>query len=132
MQRAEPHEPRSSTLADAPSRAAVRGCAENQGVQPAEPREFAPLVLGPLSIWPPVVLAPMAGVTSYPFRSLCREFGAGLYVSEMITARGYLNGNRMSVLLASSREGEKPRSVHTRIRMSRLNDSSRSYTPNEI
>jgi nifR3 family TIM-barrel protein len=73
--------------------------------------EFAPVRLGRLSIWPPVVLAPMAGVTNYPFRSLCREFGAGLYVSEMITARGYLNGNRLTCLLASSRPDETPRSV---------------------
>ncbi len=73
--------------------------------------EFAPLRIGALAVWPPVVLAPMAGVTNYPFRSLCREFGAGLFVSEMITARGYLNGNRLTTLLASSRPEEKPRSV---------------------
>src|SRR6185436_15978752 len=73
--------------------------------------EFAPLALGPLRVFPPVVLAPMAGVTNYPFRSLAREFGAGLYVSEMITARGYLLGNRLTRLLASSRPDEKPRSV---------------------
>ncbi len=77
----------------------------------AGPGEFAPLRLGELSIWPPVVLAPMAGVTNYPFRSLCREQGAGLYVSEMITARGYLNGNRRTAQLASSRPDENPRSV---------------------
>jgi nifR3 family TIM-barrel protein len=53
----------------------------------------------------------MAGVTNYPFRSLARAFGAGLYVSEMITARGYLLGNRLTHLLASSRPDEKPRSV---------------------
>jgi nifR3 family TIM-barrel protein len=73
--------------------------------------KFAPLRLGELRVWPPVVLAPMAGVTNHPFRSLCREFGAGLYVSEMITARGYLNGNRLTRLLASSQADEKPRSV---------------------
>lgn len=73
--------------------------------------EFAPLQLGPLRVWPPVVLAPMAGVTNYPFRALCRGFGAGLYVSEMITARGYLNNNRRTMHLASSREDEVPRSV---------------------
>ena len=78
---------------------------------PARKGEFTPLELGSLEVWPPVVLAPMAGVTNYPFRSLCREFGAGLYVSEMITARGYLNGNRMTRLLASSRPDERPRSV---------------------
>jgi nifR3 family TIM-barrel protein len=77
----------------------------------ARPGEFAPLVLGPLRVFPPVVLAPMAGVTNYPFRSLAREFGAGLYVSEMITARGYLRGNRLTRLLASSRPDEHPRSV---------------------
>jgi len=84
---------------------------ENLEVAPAGPGEFAPLALGPLEVWPPVVLAPMAGVTNYPFRRLCRDFGAGLYVSEMITARGYLNGNRLTRLLASSQPDETPRSV---------------------
>src|SRR2546428_1335737 len=83
----------------------------NRGVPAARPGEFRPLVLGPLSVWPPVVLAPMAGVTTYPFRSLCRAFGAGLYVSEMITARGFLEGNARTQLLASSRPDERPRSV---------------------
>ncbi|HVS18773.1 MAG TPA: tRNA dihydrouridine synthase DusB [Planctomycetota bacterium] len=77
----------------------------------AAPGEFAPLALGALRVWPPVVLAPMAGVTNYPFRTLCRRFGAGLYVSEMITARGFLMGNRLTTLLASSRPDERPRSV---------------------
>lgn len=77
----------------------------------AAPGEFAPLRLGTLEVWPPVVLAPMAGVTNYPFRALCRRFGAGIYVSEMITARGFLMGNRLTALLASSRPDERPRSV---------------------
>jgi nifR3 family TIM-barrel protein len=50
-------------------------------------------------------------VTNYPFRTLCRGFGAGLYVSEMITARGFLEGNQRTHLLASSRADERPRSV---------------------
>src|SRR6266481_3152467 len=83
----------------------------NRSVPAARPGEFRPLVLGPLSVWPPVVLAPMAGVTNYPFRSLCRAFGAGLYVSEMITARGFLEGNARTRLLASSGADERPRSV---------------------
>ncbi|MDF1838407.1 MAG: tRNA dihydrouridine synthase DusB [Planctomycetota bacterium] len=73
--------------------------------------EFAPLQIGPLAVWPPVVWAPMAGVTNLPFRAMCREYGAGLFLSEMITARGFLLGNRLSVLLASSDPGESPRSV---------------------
>jgi len=83
----------------------------NRDVPLAAAAEFAPLALGPLRVWPPVVLAPMAGVTNYAFRSLAREFGAGLYVSEMITARGYLSGNRVTTLLASSHADEKPRSI---------------------
>ena len=58
----------------------------NRDVPLAQPGEFAPIQLGPLRVWPPVVLAPMAGVTNWPFRMMCRKFGAGLYVSEMITA----------------------------------------------
>jgi len=53
----------------------------------------------------------MAGVTNYPFRAICREFGAGVYVSEMINARGFLEGNARTRLLASSRPDEAPRSV---------------------
>ena len=45
------------------------------------------LRIGPHAVWPPVVLAPMAGITNQPFRTLCREYGGGLYVSEMITTR---------------------------------------------
>lgn len=83
----------------------------NREVPVARAGEFAALRIGPLAIDPPVVLAPMAGVTNLPFRSLCRRFGAGLYVSEMISARGYLNGHRLTRLLASSHPDEKPRSV---------------------
>jgi nifR3 family TIM-barrel protein len=85
--------------------------AQNRDVPVAQLGEFAPLRLGTLSVDPPVVLAPMAGVTNLPFRRLCRRFGAGLYVSEMISARGYLNGHRMTRLLASSGADESPRSV---------------------
>jgi len=66
-----------------------------------------------MSIWPPVVLAPMAGITSYPFRSLCREFGAGLYVSEMVLASGVARDHacRKTSVISSFHELESPRSV---------------------
>ena len=83
----------------------------NRDVPVAAVGEFRALQLGGLEVWPPVVLAPMAGVTNYPFRKLCRDYGAGLYVSEMITARGYLLENRMTHQLAQSAPDEKPRSV---------------------
>jgi tRNA-dihydrouridine synthase B len=44
------------------------------------------MLIGPYSIDPPVILAPMAGVTDRPFRHLCRRLGAGLAVSEMTTS----------------------------------------------
>ena len=69
------------------------------------------LRIGPLQVDPPVVLAPMAGVTNSPFRRLCREFGAGLYVSEMIGARGLIEGNEKSLALASFDPDEEPRSI---------------------
>ena len=42
--------------------------------------------IGPYRIDPPLVLAPMAGVTDKPFRLLCRRLGAGYAVSEMTTS----------------------------------------------
>lgn len=83
----------------------------NRDVPVARPGEFAPLAIGPLSVWPPVVLAPMAGVTNYPFRAICRRFGAGLYVSEMITARGYIEGHKKTHHLADFGPDESPRSL---------------------
>jgi nifR3 family TIM-barrel protein len=77
----------------------------------AERGEFAPLALGPLQVWPPVVLAPMAGVTNAAFRTLCRRFGAGLYVSEMIAARPLVEGHAQTLRLAAFRPDESPRSV---------------------
>jgi tRNA-dihydrouridine synthase B len=44
------------------------------------------LHIGPHLIDPPVILAPMAGVTDKPFRQLCKRLGAGLAVSEMTTS----------------------------------------------
>src|SRR2546428_11623320 len=83
----------------------------NREVPVASPGEFRPIAIGPLSVWPPVVLAPMAGVTNPPFRSLCRRYGAGLYVSEMITARALVEGNRKTLLMASFGAEETTRSL---------------------
>jgi nifR3 family TIM-barrel protein len=69
------------------------------------------LRLGDLEVWPPVVLAPMAGVTNVPFRTLCRRYGGGLYVSEMVGARGLVEGNDKSELKASFGPDESPRSI---------------------
>ncbi len=67
--------------------------------------------IGSIDVTPPVILAPMAGVTNAPFRRLCREFGAGLYVSEMIGARGLIEGNEKTLALARFDADEVPRSI---------------------
>ena len=83
----------------------------NRDVPLAAPGEFQPISIGKMRVWPPVILAPMAGVTNYPFRTVCREFGAGLYVSEMINARPLVEGGGKSLKLADFGPGESPRSL---------------------
>ncbi|MGP4111076.1 tRNA dihydrouridine synthase DusB [Streptomyces sp. 4N509B] len=71
------------------------------------------LQIGPLTVDPPVVLAPMAGITNAPFRTLCREFagGRGLFVSEMITTRALVERNDKTMRLIRFDAAEKPRSI---------------------
>ena len=70
-----------------------------------------PLSSGDHFIDPPVVLAPMAGITNAPFRMLCREQGAGLFVSEMVTARALLERIPDTLRMIEPGPGEWPRSV---------------------
>ncbi|MFZ2963413.1 MAG: tRNA dihydrouridine synthase DusB [Rhodoglobus sp.] len=69
------------------------------------------LRIGPLELDVPVVLAPMAGITNTAFRRLCREYGAGLYVSEMITSRALVERTPESMRLITHHESETPRSI---------------------
>lgn len=69
------------------------------------------LRLGPIALEVPVVLAPMAGITNTAFRRLCREFGAGLYVSEMITSRALVERGEKTMRLIRHHESETPRSI---------------------
>jgi len=83
----------------------------NRDVKPAAAGEFPPVRIGSILADPPVVLAPMAGITNAPFRRLCRGFGAGLYVSEMITARALVERNEKTVRLSKFDPDESPRSL---------------------
>jgi nifR3 family TIM-barrel protein len=88
------------------------------------------LSIGRMTVTPPVVLAPMAGVTTAPYRTLCRRFGnemafdddaqapgdaftatGGLYVNQMITARALMEGHKKMLHSAEFAEGETPRSI---------------------
>lgn len=101
----------------------------NDGVSSAKDGEFEPIDLGPISVWPPVILAPMAGVTDIPFRTLCRDFSAGdltlrpeplqrakthspgVFVNQMITARAFVEGHAKTLKLAEFGPNEKLRSI---------------------
>ncbi len=83
----------------------------NESLEPARPGEFPGVDLGPLHLETPVVLAPMAGVTDWPFRSLCQRFGAALYVNQMITARALVYDNALTWKLAEFGSDEPVRSV---------------------
>jgi nifR3 family TIM-barrel protein len=96
--------------------------------------EARPLVVGPFQVWPPVVLAPMAGITNPPFRALCREQAAlglaagseqigagstgvsarrpaGLFVCEMVTTVGLAQRNPKTRKMIHFEPSEQPRSV---------------------
>ncbi|MDQ1463258.1 MAG: hypothetical protein QOC73_199, partial [Actinomycetota bacterium] len=69
------------------------------------------LKIGPIEVDPPVVLAPMAGVTNQPFRTLCRGYGAALYVSEMVSARAVVERNPTTETMLRFGADEPLRSV---------------------
>ena len=74
-------------------------------------RPAKPLRIGPIEVDVPVVLAPMAGITNMAYRRLCREYGAGLYVCEMITSRALVERTPVSMQLIQHHESENPRSI---------------------
>ncbi len=69
------------------------------------------LRLGSVRVDTPVVLAPMAGITNAAYRRLCAEQGAGLYVCEMITSRGLVEGDLVTKSMLVFDELETIRSV---------------------
>ena len=70
-----------------------------------------PIRDGGLDLKTPVVLAPMAGITNAAFRLLCREQGAGLFVSEMVTARALVERSEETMRMIEPGAGESPRSI---------------------
>lgn len=56
----------------------------------------------------PIFLAPMAGVTDLPFRCICKSFGADVLITEMISTRGLLYGDKKTRKLLTIDEKEHP------------------------
>ncbi len=61
-----------------------------------------------IPISPPVVLAPMAGATDYAFRTICKSFGVGLMVSEMVSAKGLFYDNKKTNALIRFEQNDRP------------------------
>lgn len=72
---------------------------------------FRPLKIGNVEIPEPVILAPMAGVSDLPFRTLCREQGAGMVCMEMVSAKAILYKNRNTEALMQTTQEERPVSL---------------------
>lgn len=75
------------------------------------PPPLAPIMVGPVRIDCPVILAPMTGVTDLPFRRLVRRFGSGLNVTEMIASPAAIRETRQSVQKALWDAAEEPVSM---------------------
>ncbi len=74
-------------------------------------RTLDPIVLAGIEISPPVILAPLAGITDYPFRALCRRLGAGLTVSEMVASQALVRRNRRTLSMVATASKESPLAV---------------------
>ncbi|MHB9154404.1 MAG: tRNA dihydrouridine synthase DusB [Endomicrobiales bacterium] len=75
------------------------------------PRRPAPLVIGDITLKNNLIMAPMAGITDLPFRTLAKEGGAGLVCTEMVSARALAYGDRKTLQLFTLSEQERPVSV---------------------
>ena len=69
------------------------------------------MLIGAVEVKTPIMLAPMAGVTDLAFRSLCREYGAGLTVTEMVSSKALMYQDKKSIALMRLGEGESPAAV---------------------
>ena len=67
--------------------------------------------IGNIELDSPVVLAPMAGISDLPYRVICRKFGCGLTVSEMVSAKGLLYKNEKTFAMLQIGEAERPTAI---------------------
>lgn len=75
------------------------------------PPPLRPIRIGSVTIATPVVLAPMTGVSDLPFRTLVRQYGSGLNVTEMIASEAAIRETRQSIQKAAWAPIEDPVSM---------------------
>lgn len=71
-------------------------------------RTAAPLKIGDHQIWPPLVLAPMSGVTNRTMRALYKPFGLGLTVTEFVSSNALKYGSKRTMEMIDQHGLEKP------------------------
>ena len=67
--------------------------------------------IGNIELDVPVALAPMAGISDLPYRVICRKFGCGLTVSEMVSAKGLLYKNEKTFAMLRIDKAERPTAI---------------------
>ena len=72
------------------------------------PRTVEPLQIGPHAIWPPIVLAPMSGVTNKTMRALYKPFGLGLTVTEFVSSNALKFGSKRTMEMIDQAGIERP------------------------
>ena len=78
---------------------------------PAERPAFFAMRVKDIELDNPFILAPLAGVTDIPFRTLCKRMGAALTVTEMVSAKGMLYGSEATLNLLKTDPSERPRAA---------------------
>lgn len=68
----------------------------------------APLAIGEHQIWPPLILAPMSGVTNRTMRALYKPFGLGLTVTEFVSSNALKYGSKRTMEMIDQHGVEKP------------------------
>ena len=66
------------------------------------------MFIGKVEIKTPIILAPMAGVTDFPFRVLCKNMGAGVVYSEFVSSEGIIRENQKTLDLIKFEDIERP------------------------
>ncbi len=69
---------------------------------------IGPLRIGSIEVWPPLVLAPMSGVTNRTMRALYKPFGLGLTVTEFVSSNALKYGSRRTMEMIDQHGLEKP------------------------
>lgn len=80
----------------------------HESPRPVTQRRVPPLTIGTFEIWPPVVLAPMSGVTNRTMRALYKPFGFGLTVTEFVSSNALQYGSKRTMEMIDQHGVESP------------------------